>query len=307
MAGDGWSLAPLTRDLVEAYSARREGRALEWAPLPVQYADYTLWQRDVLGDDADPGSVFGRQLAYWRDRLAGLPEELVLPGAGRRPVGEGAWRGDFVVGGVEPVVWAAVVGCARRWGVTPFMVLHAALAGLFARLGVGTDVVVGSPIAGRLDVALDDLVGFFVNSLVLRTDVSGDPSFGELLGRVRESSLAAYAHQDVPFEYVVEAVNPRRVVGRHPLFQVALVVQNAGGGDFRLPGLVVRQLVAGTGTARFDVLVSVSEGVDGGASVLVEYATGVYGRESIGVLLDRWVRVLGQWVVDPSLRVSDVE
>ncbi|WP_253910781.1 condensation domain-containing protein [Streptomyces sp. NRRL S-98] len=166
IAGDGWSMDPLLRDLSTAYAARLDGSAPDWQPLPVQYADYALWQRELLGDETDPDSLASRQLAHWRET-------------------------------------------------------QAALAALLTRLGAGTDVPIGSVVAGRSDEALDDLVGFFVNTLVLRTDTSGDPTFAELLGRVRETGLGAYAHQDVPFERLVEELNPARSLARHPLFQVA--------------------------------------------------------------------------------------
>jgi nonribosomal peptide synthetase DhbF len=194
IASDGWSMRVLMSDLATAYAARRDGRQPGWADLPVQYADYTLWQRDLLGgDDADGGGVLAGQVGYWRGVLAGLPEELALPFDRPRPArlsragGEVRWQ--LADRGLHQVL----DGLAREHQASVFMVLAAGLAALLSKMGAGTDIPLGAPVAGRTDEAVHDLVGFFVNTLVLRADLSGDPGFGELLGRVKDVVLAAQA------------------------------------------------------------------------------------------------------------------
>ncbi|WP_431934559.1 condensation domain-containing protein, partial [Nonomuraea jabiensis] len=309
IAGDGWSMAPLARDVLAAYTARRNGAEPEWPDLPVQYADYTLWQRELFSDDTETG--FRDQVDYWRRQLDGAPEQLTLPASRPRPP-VASYRGAYIEFALPPELHEAVQRLARRHGATTYMVLQAAMAALLTRLGAGTDIPLGAPIAGRTDEALHDLVGFFVNTLVLRTDTSGDPSFGELLDRVRETSLSAYAHQDVPFEQLVELLNPRRSAAHHPLFQVALALQNTGAADFTLPGLTVRARTVHMGTARFDLLVSLSErfsadGVPLGIDGLVEYATDLFDRPAVDTLMTRWHRLLTDVTTDPGRRLGSIE
>ncbi|WP_431934529.1 condensation domain-containing protein, partial [Nonomuraea jabiensis] len=303
IAADGWSLDPLTRDLVAAYAARVEGAAPAWEPLAVQYADYTLWQRRLLGDEQDESSLFARQLGYWRERLAGLPERIDLPADRPRPA-VASYRGDLVWFDIDPDLHEDISALAQQSGATLFMVLQAALAALFTRLGAGIDIAVGSPIAGRTDEALDDLVGFFVNTLVLRTDTSGDPSFVELLERVREADLAAYAHQDVPFEYLVEALNPQRSTAHHPLFQVMLALQNAPMGDLQLPGVRVVGEPVRLGVSRVDLTVNVAERPEGGVQGWVEFAADLFDPGTVETLMARWVRLLRAVTAAPDAPIS---
>ncbi|MFC9930560.1 amino acid adenylation domain-containing protein, partial [Streptomyces sp. NPDC127190] len=311
VAADGWSMGPLSRDLATAYAARCRGEEPRWSPLPVQYADYTRWQRELLGDAADPDSLFARQLAYWSEELAGLPQRLQLPTDRPRPA-VASQRGGRLTVRLDAELHQALRELATARGASMFMVLQAGLAALLTRLGAGTDIPVGSPIAGRTDQALDDLVGFMVNTLVLRTDTSGDPGFAELLGRVRQKALAAYAHQDVPFEYLVEVVNPARSLSHHPLFQIMLALQNAPLGEFTLPGLSTGYLEAPTGTARVDLTFSLAEQYrpDGGPDGLagaVEYATDLFDPATVELLFARWARLLRAAVADPDRPISRID
>ncbi|MFF9091399.1 amino acid adenylation domain-containing protein, partial [Streptomyces sp. NPDC014991] len=305
IAGDGWSMAPLSRDLATAYDARSRGEAPSWTPLPVQYADYTLWQRALLGNEADPDSLFARQVAYWTEALADLPQELALPADRPRPA-VSTYRGEMLGFDLSPDLHRRLAALARDAEASLHMVLHAGLAALLTRLGAGTDLPIGSGVAGRHDEALDDAVGLFVNTLVMRTDTSGDPSFDELLRRVRETALSAYSHQDVPFEHLVEVLNPVRSPNRHPLFQVALVLQNTPEAGLALPGVEVTPEPAGSGTSRFDLFFSVTERGDaGGVRGTVEYSTDLFDRRTVQTLAERWIRLLEAVTADPGRPIGE--
>ncbi|MEY9857116.1 amino acid adenylation domain-containing protein [Catenulispora sp. GAS73] len=312
IACDGWSLAPLGRDLAHAYAARVGGQAPVWDGLPVQYADYTIWQRELLGSQDDPDSLMAGQLEFWRRALAGAPEELALP-TDRSRSAVADYRGGTVEFALDAVRYERVTGLARESGVTPFMVVQAALATLLMKLGAGADIPLGTPVAGRGDEALEDLVGFFVNTLVLRTDTSGDPTFRELLARVRETDLDAFAHQDLPFERLVELLKPTRSLARHPLFQVMLVFQNTAGAGFEMAGLDVAELwPEGAAAAKFDLTVSVAErfGPDGqpaGLAGSVEYATELFDRGTVEVFALRLANLLDTVSADPDLRIGRVD
>ncbi|MFJ4501024.1 amino acid adenylation domain-containing protein [Streptomyces sp. NPDC088864] len=317
IVADGWSLAPLTRDLATAYRARTDGSGTpDWAPLRVQYADYTLWQRHVLGDDGDPDSPAARQTAFWREALHGAPGLLDLPLDRPRPATP-SHRGASVPFALPAPAHAALVRLARTAGCTPFMVLQAALAVTLGAHGAGTDIPLGTAVAGRTDEALDDLVGFFVNTVVLRTDLSGDPTFGELLDRVKRFDIEALGNSDLPFERIVEALNPERSGGHHPLFQTMLVLQNQERAELALPGITVRDRSRHHGGSKFDLTFSLTEHTGhgdetdptgaGGIGGYLEYATDLFDPATARALCDRFARVLAQAVTDPDRPIGDLD
>ena len=318
IAADGWSLTPLARDVGVAYASRCAGRAPDWAPLPVQYVDYTLWQRAQLGDLADADSPIAAQLAYWEQALAGLPERLQLPTDRPYPA-VADHRGASVAVNWPAQLQQRVGEVARAHNATSFMVIQAALAVLLAKVSATSDVAVGFPIAGRGDPALDELVGFFVNTLVLRVEVAGDPTVAELLAQVRQRSLAAYEHQDVPFEVLVERLNPTRSLTHHPLIQVILAWQNLPGHDnndlaagMALGDLQVSPLPVDTHTARMDLVFSLAErfteaGEPAGIGGTVEFRTDVFEPATIETLIERLQRVLMAMSTDPTARLSSVD
>ncbi|MBR7826928.1 amino acid adenylation domain-containing protein [Actinospica sp. MGRD01-02] len=311
VAADGWSIGPLLRDLGRAYSARLAGHGPDWSPLPVQYADYTLWQKARLGAENDPTSLLHGQLAYWRDQLAGLPAELALPRDRPRPAAAthaGAVRRFQVPADLH----ARLAAIAQENDATVFMVFQAALAVLLTRLSGQYDIPVGTAVAGRTHEALDQLVGFFATTLVLRTDTSGNPSFRELLQRVRTVDLDAFAHQDVPFERLVALLNPPRSAARHPLFQTMLVAEvgeRAGlefaGADARLDA----SATAAATTAKFDLSLRIAESLAAGggpAGVAGEwtYAVDLFEAATIDSIAERFLALLEGFAADPNLPID---
>ena len=311
IAADGVSVTPLVGDLGVAYASRCAGQAPGWAPLAVQYVDYTLWQRAQLGDLSDPDSRIAAQLAYWQDALAGLPERLELPiDRPYPPVAD--QRGASVVVDWPVELQQRVARVAREHSATSFMVMQAALAVLLAKLSASADVAVGFPIAGRRDPALDELVGFFINTLVLRVELDADPTVAEVLAQVRARSLAAYEHQDVPFEVLVERLNPTRSLTHHPLVQVMLAWQNNEPPKLSLGELQAIPLPVDTHTARMDLTFSLAErwtqaGEPAGIGGEVEFRTDVFDAESIEVLIERLQRVLAVMTADPTQRLSSMD
>ncbi|MCV7396002.1 amino acid adenylation domain-containing protein [Mycobacterium paraseoulense] len=317
IAFDGWSLAPMIRDIGEAYASRCAGQAPGWPELPLQYVDYTLWQRAQFGALDDTDSRIAAQLKYWEDALVDLPERLELPTD--RPYPSVAdQRGAQVAVDWPPELQRRIREVARDFNATSFMVVQTALAVLLSRLGSSSDVAVGFPIAGRRDPALDDLVGFFVNTLVLRVDVAGDPTAAELLAQVRRRSLLAFEHQDVPFEVLVDRLNPTRSLSHHPLVQVALAWQNLPGdaseaaAGSALGDLQVTEVPIGTHTARMDLTFSLSEhwtdaNAPDGIRGAVEFRTDVFDPDTVSTLVERFQRVLVAMTADPRARLSSID
>ncbi|MCP3801335.1 amino acid adenylation domain-containing protein [Allokutzneria sp. A3M-2-11 16] len=286
IASDDWSVRPLTEDLATAYAARAAGRAPDWSPLPVQYADFALWQRER----SIPG-----QLEHWRRALHGLPAEIALPVDRPRPAVASA-RGGAVEFTLDPLP------LSRKLDVSAFVVFHAVVAVLLTKLGAGTDIPLGTPISGRSDEALRDLVGYFLNTLVLRSDTSGNPTFAELVERVRESDLAAFEHGDLPFERLVEELNPPRSTARHPLFQVMVVYLPEERAELRLPGLVVEPEQVGSATSKFDLCFTLV-----GDAGRVEYRSDLFDESTVDEFASRVVRVFEAVAANPRTRISEID
>ncbi|MEU5212360.1 amino acid adenylation domain-containing protein [Streptomyces sp. NPDC020742] len=303
IAMDRLSCGPLAADLSLAYTARSQGREPSFEPLAAQFADYVLWQQRMLGDERDADSLASSQLAFWRRTLAGLPDQLELPTDRPRPA-EASRRGSTVPIRLDAALHTRLMQLARSTNTSLFMVLQAGLAAMLTRLGAGTDIPLGCQMAGRGDAVLADMVGCFLNPLVLRTDTSGDPAFTELLERIRKSDLAAYANADIPFDRVVDAVNPTRSLARHPLFQIMLVLQNASARQFTLPGIDVTEQYIHTGGARFDMVIDFREEPGGDLGGVIEYASDLYDQVSVERFAARLVRLLRAFAADPSLPIG---
>ncbi|WP_176458092.1 non-ribosomal peptide synthetase [Rhodococcus sp. WWJCD1] len=305
ISADGLSMAPLSRDVMIAYAARTAGAAPDWTPLAVQYADYTLWQYDMLGSADDPDSLVSRQIGFWRAKLAGAPEQLQLPWNRARPrVASG--RGELTQFTVDAQTYSRVLELARGHDATPFMVVHAALAVLLARLSGSLDIAVGAPVGGRGEAQLDDLVGMFVNTVVLRTDIEGGRSFAQVLEEVRSSDVEAFENADVPFERLVEVLDPVRSQNRHPLVQVALFFQNFSEGTFELPGLTVSRFGSAAFSAKFDLQVTVTES-SGGLDGELLYATDLFDAGTVVSFGERLVALLDAVTENPEVPIGDHE
>ncbi|GAA1983364.1 amino acid adenylation domain-containing protein [Catenulispora subtropica] len=302
IACDGWSMAPLHRDLAQAYAGQAP------APLPVQYSDYTLWQREVLGSADDPESVTSRDLTYWTKVLDGLPERLELPADRPRPA-RASNRGAVFEFSLSPELTRAVDQMAAGAGASAFMVVQSALAALLTRLGAGNDIPIGTPTAGRVHEHLDDMVGFFANSLVLRIDTTGDPSFRELSARVRELTFDAFAHQELPFDTLVEALNPERSLAHHPLFQVMLVFENSPSAPLEIPGLTVAPEHSRLGVARFDLVFNLTppNTAGDGTAGFIEYATDLFDRATIERIAGYLVAMLERGLAAPETPIGRIE
>ena len=308
IAGDGWSVRPLLDDLATAYTARSRGDAPTWRPLPVTYGDYARWHNRTLGSEEDPESLANRQLRYWKSNLAGLPTELDLPTDHPRP-GKPGIRAHVQDFSVNAEVHRGLARLAREENVSLVMVLRASVAVLLNRMGAGDDVPLGAVVTGRVDEALEEMVGFFVNTQVLRMDLSGDPDFRALLTRVREVSLAAYDHRDLPFERVVELVNPERSLARHPLFQTMVLLHQDETNSFEMAGVVCEPEPTRLAAAKFDLSFGFTErwnedGTHAGLTCRLEAGQDLYLPATVDRMARALVRVLEKVSSAPGTTVS---
>ncbi|MFD9308051.1 amino acid adenylation domain-containing protein, partial [Streptomyces sp. NPDC060048] len=313
IAADGWSMGPLFRDLSTAYTARAEGHASPLGQLPAQYADFAVWQQQWFGAEEDPDSALARQVAYWRTALDGAPEELNLPLDRMRPAApsnRGAWE-EFAL---DAELHGALLQFARDANATPFMVVHAAVVALLSQLTGSSDIPIGTPVAGRPDESLDELVGFFVNQLPLRVKWDGDPTFRELVQLTRTTALAAYDHQDLPFERLVEIVNPHRSASHHPLFQVVLNFDGTERPPLTLPHLTahIDEDLTDAGTAKVDLSFHLRErqaedGTPAGIDGALEYAVDLFDPETVRRIGVRLSCLLRAAVGAPERRITDLD
>ncbi|MEW5930969.1 MAG: amino acid adenylation domain-containing protein [Gemmatimonadota bacterium] len=300
VVSDGWSMQVLMREVGALYVAFERGEEARLPELPVQPADFAVWQRGQL-----QGELLERQLAYWRERLAGAPELLELPTDHARPAVQ-RYRGAHEPIALPPALLERLQALGRREGATLFMVLVGAFQLLLARYAGQEDVVVGTTLAGRTRRETEGLIGLFMNTLVLRTDLGGEPGFRELLGRVREATLGAYEHQDLPFERLVQELSPERSLSHAPLFQVLFELHNAGSGAGPMPGLRVRDVPVESGVAKYDLAVGL-QGGPGGLLGGLTYSTDLFERATARRLVEHLGRVLEQVAADPGLRTWEVD
>jgi amino acid adenylation domain-containing protein len=299
IVSDGWSLGVLVREIGALYGAYVAGRSSPLPELAVQYADYAVWQRGWLKDEA-----LAQQVGYWKERLSGAPAALDLPTDRPRPSVQ-SFKGAVHGFELSRELTTALARLARAEGATLYMVLLAAFQVLLRRYSGQEDIVVGSPIAGRRRYELEGLIGFFVNTLALRTDLSGDPSFRELLKRVKEVALGAYAHQDLPFEKLVEVLQPVRDLSRSPLVQVCFALQNMPGETLQLPGLELQWVGVEGLSSKFDLSVFMFETVEG-LGGHIEYATALFDASTIDRFVDHFETLLEGIVAGPDRRISEL-
>ncbi|WP_231894388.1 condensation domain-containing protein, partial [Gordonia sp. 852002-50816_SCH5313054-a] len=307
IAADGESMRPLVADLVTAYVARSAGTTPEFVPLAVQFADYAIWQHHVLGDPEDPESVVGRQLTHWVAELAGLPDVIDLPTDRPRPR-VATHRGARMQVAIPAEIADRIAATAAERGVTAFMIVHAALSVLLARLSGSTDIAVATPVAGRGHTVLDPLVGMFVNTLVLRTEVDPGESFVDLLDRIRVTDLDAFTHADVPFETIVDALDPVRSEAFAPLAQVMLSLETGAVADptVRVAALEVEPVDVPSVPAQLDLALTVTtapSGDDWQCSIV--YATDLFDDVTISTFADRYLALLAGVTAAPADAVGD--
>ncbi len=296
---DGWSLQVLVRELGAAYGAFTTGTPLHLPDLPIQYVDYAVWQRQNL-----QGKELERQSAYWKQQLDPIPTVLELPTDRPRPPVQTYCGASYSFTLARPLT-EAIKTLSRQEGTTLFMTLLAAFKALLYRYCGQKDIVVGSPIANRNRPEIGDLVGFFVNMLVLRANLAGDPSFKELLKQVQELSLAAFMHCDMPFEKLVEELHPERDMSRNPLFQVVFAFQDTLGGRWELPGLTLDWAETENGVVRFDLTLFMAD-MEQGLAGRVNYNTDLYDEATIVQMMEHFVIILEHVAARPEVRLLDI-
>jgi amino acid adenylation domain-containing protein len=296
---DGWSTSVLCTELAAIYSDLSQGKPPSLPPLAIQYADFAAWQRSWLA-----AGELDKQLSYWKGQLSGAPSLLELPTDRPRPPVQ-SFRGALTSIALDAELMSAVQDLSRATGTTTFMTLLAVFQILLRRHSGQQDIVVGSPIANRNHPETEALIGFFVNTLVLRTDLAGDPSFNEVLARVRQTALGAYAHQDLPFERLVAELQPARSASYSPMFQVMFVLQNAPAGP-ELPGLSQEVIELETATAKFDLMLVIDEKPDGAVATF-EYATDLFDASTIDRMLEHFQVLLRSAISDPARPISKLE
>jgi len=297
---DGWSIGILIKEFTALYTAFCEGHATPLPPLAIQYADYALWQQHWLS-----GKALEDQINYWTQHLLGAPTLLELPADHPRPQIQ-SYAGNCVNLTLDASLCADLKSMTQQHGVTLFMLLYTAWAILLARLSGQDEVVIGTAIAGRQRTELESLIGFFVNTLALRADLSGNPTVNTLLNQVREITLGALSHQDIPFEQVVEAIQPPRSLSHAPIFQVMFVLQNTPHAEApQLPGLTLVPQAIDRHTAQFDLTLSLSE-ADGQIAGTIEYATDLFDQATIERWIGHFQLILRAMVMDAEQTVRDI-
>ena len=316
IVSDGWSLGVLTREIAALYAAFSEGRPSPLRPLPVQYADYALWQRAFLQGQSPEQFLAGlapapdavtplrQQIDYWKAELAGVPDLLELPLDRPRPSAQ-TYRGATEPFQIGSELARKILALGHGESATGFMTLLAAFQALLHRYSGQDDIAVGTPIANRTQVETEDLIGFFVNTLVMRGRCAGNPTFRQLLARTREAALGAYAHQDLPFEMLVDALQPPRSRSHSPLFQVVFTMQNMAVGSMDLPGLKLRPVEADAGIAKFDLTLSAVEGPDGFSGAF-EYNVDLFDAATIRRMAGHFARLLAAAVAQPDTPIGSL-
>ncbi|NLR24435.1 non-ribosomal peptide synthetase, partial [Pseudoalteromonas maricaloris] len=301
IASDGWSMGILVNEFSSLYTAYAKGQENPLAPLAIQYGDYAYWQRNWL-----QGAVLDEQLGYWEKQLAGLPVVHALPLDHARPAVQ-SFAGAFHITHINKSTYKALTGLCQAQGATLFMGLHAAFSVLLSRYSNEQDIVIGTPVANREQVEVAGLIGFFVNTLVLRSDLSGKPSFQALLEQSKNMLLDGYAHQQVPFEQIVERLQPERSLSHSPLFQVMLALQNNDDGQLSLPDLNLSIVEAREGeSAKYDLTLNVVESEDG-LGLGWGYNTDLFERDTIARMAEHFEVLLSALVQAPEQDVFSHE